>query len=152
MYKFSKKELTGSLFCPLLTFFWGLFNSLYAIGNGLEFTGKGIFRLSLIGAMAVGGVLCAALTLAFDIHTEYYLDKRLILIAAVFVFHNIINRFMAGSSLFYIVLFLLVGAAAYIVLFVKIRDINTDPGELTILILSDPVLYWTVYWTLLYLK
>ena len=150
--QFTKKQLLCSLLCPALTFLWGLFNALYAVAGGLEFTGKGIFRLSLIAAMAIGGVLSAVLTLAFDIHTEYYLDKRLILIFAVFVFHSIINRFMVGSDLFYIVLFLMVGAAAYIVLFVKIRDINTDFGELAVIILSDPVLYWTAYWTLLYLK
>lgn len=150
MTKFSKKELAGSLCCPTLTFLWGLFYTLYSLGNGLEFTGRGLFRWSFIGAMAVGGILCAVLTLAFDIHTEYYLDKRLILIAAVFVFHIIISRFMVSSNLFYLVLYLLVGVVAYVVLFVKIRDVNTDPGELTILILSDPVLYWTLCYALQY--
>lgn len=148
--KFSKKELAGSLCCPALSFLWGLVRFLNAIGSGLEFTGIGLFRWSFIGAMLIGGVLCAVLTAAFDIHTEYYLEKRPILIAAVFVFQVIIARFSVSGNIFYIVLYLLVGVAAYAVLFAKIRDVNTDPGELAVLVLSDPILYWTVSLTLQY--
>ena len=50
---------------------------------------------------------CTVLTLKLDIHTEYYLGKRLILIAAVAVFHGIISRFMLSSNIFYIVLYAL---------------------------------------------
>ncbi len=150
MTNFNKKELAGSLCCPILTFLWGCVGFLYAVGNGLDFAGKGLFRLSFIGAMAVGGILCAVLTLRFDIHTEYYLDKRLVLIAAVFAFHVIISRFMVSSNIFYLVLYILVGVIACVIQLTKIRDVNTDRGELTILVLSDPILYWTIYWTLHY--
>ena len=102
--------------------------------------------------MAVGGILCTVLTLRFDIHTEYYLGKRLILIAAVFVFHGIISRFTLSSNICYIVFYALIGVIAGVIMFTKIRDVNTDWGELTILVLSDPILYWTVYWIVLFLK
>lgn len=143
MRNFSKKGLAGSLCCPIISFLWGAVRALDALVHGLEFTDKGLFRMSFLAAVLVGGILSVILTLAFDIHTEYYLDKRLILIAAVFVFRVIIGRFMVGSNLFYTVLYLLVGVVAYAVLFTKIRDVNTDFGEMTVLILSDPILYWT---------
>ena len=144
MKNFSQKSLAGSLCCPVISFLWGSVRALDALAHGLDFTGNGLFRMSFLGAVLIGGILSAVLTLAFDIHTEYYLDKRLILITAVFAFRVIISMFMVGSSLFYSVLYLLVWGVAYIVLFTKIRDVNTDFGEMTVLILSDPILYWTV--------
>lgn len=107
-------------------------------------------RLTYIAAILIGGILCAVLSLAADIHTEYYLGKRLILIAAVFVFRQIIMRFMVSSNLFYIVLFLILAGISYIVLFTKIRDVNTDLGEMTVILLSDPELYWVISDTLMF--
>lgn len=101
-------------------------------------------RLTYIAAILIGGILCAVLSLAADIHTEDYLEKRLILIAVVFVFRQIILRFMVSSDMFYIVLFLILAGISYIVLFTKIRDVNTDLGEMTVILLSDPVFYWIV--------
>lgn len=147
---FSKKELAGSLCCPILSFLWGFIRFLNAVGYDPEFMGADLFCMSFFGAMLIGGIFCVVLTLAFGIHTEYYLSKRLILIAAVFVFHTIIGRFSVNSYIFYFVLYLLVGIAAYIILFAKIRDENTDLVEITVLVLSDPILYWTLYWTLQY--
>lgn len=147
--RFSGKELVGSLFCPALSFVWGLIRFLDAFAHGAEFTGKGLFRMSFFAAMLIGGILSAVLTLAFDIHTECYLDKRLLLIAAVFVFHGIVGRFMISSNMVLLALYMLVSIVAFIVEFTKIRDINTDFGELAVIILSDPVLYWTIYWFVL---
>lgn len=147
MTNFNKKQLADSLFCPILTFLWGAVRCIIPFGSIPDFSSKNVYGLSFIAAMAVGGVLCVILTLALDIHTEYYLEKRLILIAAVFVFHIVIARFSVSSNMFYVVSYLLVGVIAYIVMFVKIRDVNTDFGEMTILVLSDPILYWTVYQT-----
>lgn len=151
MERFSKKELAGSLFCPIMSFLWGLIRFLNAVGSGLKLTGTGSFRLSFIGAMVIGGVLCTVLTLMLDIHTESYLNKRLILIAAVFISHVIIGRFTLSSYMFYFVAYLFVGIIAYIVLFTKIRDVNTDLGEMTILLLSDSILYWTLSQALEYI-
>lgn len=150
MTNFTKKQLAKSLCCPIMTFLWGFVGCIDALIYSLEFTSNGIFRWCFIAAIAVGGVLCTYLTLKIDIHTEYYLDKRLMLIAVVFVFHVIISRFMISNEIFYIVLYMLVGIIAYIVQFTQIRDENTDLGELTIIVLSDPILYWTMYWILIY--
>lgn len=151
MSDFTKKQLAGSLCCPVLCFIWGLIRSLYDFSWGAEFTGKGIFRMSYLAAVLIGGIISAVLTLGFKIHTEYYLDKRLIVIAAVFVFHGIIGRFMLESVIILLIMYMVVSATALVVEFVKIHDANTDWGERTVLILSDPIIYWTAYWLVLYI-
>ncbi len=151
MSDFTKKQLAGSLCCPVLCFLWGLIRSLYDLSWGAEFTGKGIFRMSYLAAVLIGGIISAVLTLGFKIHTEYYLDKRLIVIAAVVVFHGIVSRFMFDSYIILLIMYMVVSAAALVVEFVKIHDVNTDWGERTVLILSDPIIYWTAYWLVLYI-
>ncbi|MDE7229343.1 MAG: hypothetical protein K2N56_02580 [Oscillospiraceae bacterium] len=151
MSDFTKKQLAGSLCCPVLCFLWGLIRSLYDLSWGAEFSGKGIFRMSYLAAVLVGGIISAVLTLGFKIHTEYYLDKRLIVIAVVIVFHGIVSRFMFSNTVILLVMYMAVSAAALVVEFVKIHDVNTDRGERTVLILSDPIIYWTAYWLVLYI-
>ncbi len=144
MKNFSGKQLAGSLFCPALSFLWGLVRLIDTLASGTGFTGKNLFRITFFGAVLIGGVLCTVLTLAFDIHTEYYLGKRSILLFAVIAFRAVISRFMVSNLMILLVLYLLVGIAAYIIIFAVIRDGNTDPGELTVLVLSEPTLYWTI--------
>lgn len=151
MRDFTEKQLVGSLCCPALCFLWGMLRSLYDLSWGAEFTGKGIFRISYLAAVLIGGIISAVLTLRLKIHTEYYLDKRLILIAVVFVFHGIVGRFMFSNAVILLIMYMAVSVVAFIVEFVKIHDVNTDWGERVILILSDPILYWTAYWFVLYI-
>lgn len=151
MSDFTKKQLAGSLCCPVLCFLWGLIRSLYDLSWGAEFTGKGIFRMSYLAAVLIGRIISAVLTLGLKIHTEYYLDKRLIVIAAVLVFHGIVSRFMFDSYIIPLIMYMVVSATALVVEFVKIHDVNTDWGERTVLILSDPIIYWTAYWLVLYI-
>lgn len=144
MKNFSGKQLAGSLFCPALSFLWGLVRLIDTLASGTGFSGIQLFRITFFGAVLIGGVLCTVLTLAFDIHTEYYLEKRLILLFAVVAFRAVISRIMVSNILVWLVLYLLVGIAAYIIMFAVIRDVNTDSGELTVLVLSEPTLYWTI--------
>lgn len=150
MNKFSGKGLAASLCCPAISFLWGMMGSLNALSWGGEFVGKGIFRVSFICAMLTGGILPALLTLRLDIHTEYYLQNRLIIMAVTFVFHAIASRFTLESTMILLALYMTVSAAAFVAEFIKVRDENTTPGEGVILILSDPIVYWTLYWLLLW--
>ncbi len=144
MKNFSGKQLAGSLFCPALLFLWGLIRLIDTLASGTGFSGSQLFRITFFGAVLIGGVLCTVLTLAFDIHTEYYLEKRLVLIFGVVAYRAVISRFMVSNVMVWLVLYLLVGIAAYIIIFAVIRDVNTDFGELSVLVLSDPILYWTM--------
>lgn len=150
MSDFTKKQLVGSLCCPVLCFLWGAIRFINDLSWGADFSGKGIFRMSYFAAMLIGGIIPAIMTLAFKIHTEYYLDKRLIAIAAVVVFHGIVGRFMFSSNIIPLIMYTTVGAVAIVVEFVKIHNVNTGWGERIVLILSDPIIYWTAYWFVLF--
>ncbi len=150
MKRFSGNGLVASLCCPALSLLWGLMRFIYDLSWGADFGGRGIFRISYFFAILIGGFLSAILTLTFDIHTEYYLNKRLLIIIAVYVFHGIVGRFSFESNIVMLVLYMMVSVVAFVVQFCKVRDVNTDVGEGAILIISDPILYWTIYWFLLY--
>lgn len=151
MVKFSGKGLAASLFCPALSLLWGMIRLIYDLSWGAEFTGKGVFRVSYFGALLIGGVLSAILTLTLDIHTEQYLARRSIVIIGVFVFHNIVSMFMLENGMVLLAMYMTVSAVGFIVQFKWVRDMNSGLGESVILIISDPVVYWTLYWLLLYL-
>lgn len=149
MYKFDKKELIGSLCCPILTFLWGSIRSLVDLSWGANFTGKGSFRLTAFVAIVFGGILPFILTLALKIHTEQYLKKRIITIVIVYVANSFIGHI--GVPVVMFVFNMLVGIGAVIYQIIKVQDEDTSSGERAVFMLSDPIVYWTVYWFLFYI-
>lgn len=144
MREFEKKELIGSLFCPALTLLWGTLRILLDSSWGAEFTGRGSFRLTTFVAVFIGGILPIIMTLAGKIHTEQYLIKRLITIVIVYVITGFIG--LIGYPVIMFPLEMLVYIGAIICQIMKVQNENTSGGERAVLILSDPIVYWTVYW------
>ena len=144
MQGFTKRELIGSLFCPALTILWGGVRFLVDLTCGLKFTGEGSFRLTAIFAVFIGGILPVILTLTHKIHTEQYLKKRIITIIAVYVANGFIGLF--GNGVTMLALYMIVGIGAVLFQILKIQDENTLGKERVVLILSDPIVYWTIYW------
>ena len=149
MRGFEKKELIGSLFCPVLTLLWGLIRGLVDFSWGAEFTGRGSFRLTAFVAILIGGILPVIMTLAGKIHTEKYLKKRLIIIVIVYVVTGFINQIGYPVILFAYDMLVYIGAIIYQVRRVQNKD--TSGGERAVLILSDPIVYWTIYWFVFWL-
>ena len=118
------------------------------LSSGADFTGKGSFRLTALIAILVGGILPVILTLARKIHTEQYLKKRIITIVIVYVANGFIGHI--GIPVVSVVLYMLVGVGAVIYQIIKVQDEDTSGGERIVLMLSDPIIYWTLYWFLLY--
>ena len=143
MYNFTRKELVGSLCCPALTILWCIIRVLTDLSWGAEFTGKGFFRLTPFIAFFVGGFLPIILTLACKIHTEHYLKKRLILIVIVYVFNGFIG--LIGVPVVMFALYMTVGIGAVIYQLLKVQDEDTSGGERAVIMLSDPIVYWTIY-------
>lgn len=73
------------------------------------------------------------------------------MIIGVFVFHNIVSMFMLENGMVLLAMYMTVSVVGFIVQFKWVRDMNSGLGESVILIISDPVVYWTLYWLLLYL-
>lgn len=149
MYKFDKKKLIGSLCCPILTFLWGSIRLLSDLSWGADFTGKSSFRLTSFIAIIFGGILPVILTLTREIHTERYLKKRLIVIVLVYLVNMINNNITV--PVFAFVGYMIVGVGAMMFQILKVQDEDTSGGERAVLILSDPIVYWTIYWFMLYI-
>lgn len=142
MRNFSKGELAGSLAVPMLTFLWGLIYTISRLSTGAEFLGKGSSHLAYPLAMIFGGALPVFLTLKFKIHTEDYLKKRLILIIIIRVIFGFIGHI--GKIMPMFIFYMLFGVGAIIFEVFKIQDESTTGGERAVLMLSDPIIYWTL--------
>ncbi len=142
MKDFSLKELAGSLAVPILTFLWGLLNVRY-MSWGADFWGENLSGIAYPLAMISGGALPIFLTLKYKIHTEDYLKKRLIFIIPVFIIFNVVAvSFLALMWKFF--LFILLGVGSIIFEIFKVQEEYTTNKERAVLMLSDPVIYWTL--------
>ena len=157
MFYFTKKELLMSLCCPAITALWGLFHMFLDFPWGRDFSEKGFLLLlnpgtggfPLIGLAAVlfGGVLPAYLTLSHKIHTENHLIIRLIVIAAIFGVNEFIKRASVpyATVVTYFALHMIFNVSAVLIQILTLKKQDTPPGEMAVLILSDPILYWTIF-------
>lgn len=131
-------ELASSLAVPIMTFLWGL---LYIdrLSWGVEFFSDVAYPLAIV----LGGALPIFLTLKYKIHTEDYLKKRLIFIIVIFIIFSLIGSgFLKIMWRFFI--YILVGVGTIIFEVFKVQEEYTTSGERAVLILSDPIVYWTV--------
>lgn len=103
--------------------------------------------------LLVGGVLPIVLTLRFKNRTDSYFVMRLIVIVVVFFLNRLIERyaFPGETTVTFFLLHLIVNVAAVllqILMFKKLGD--TTKGELAVIALSDPCLWWAVHYLVLY--
>lgn len=143
MNDFSKKELAGSLAIPILTLLYGLIFTVNCLSWSADFWVKCIYGFAYPLAIILGGALPIFLTLKYKIHTEDYLKKRLIFIIPVFIIYTLLgSSFLAIMWKFF--LYILLGIGSIIFEIFMIQDESTTGGERTVLMLSDPIIYWTL--------
>lgn len=109
---------------------------------GADFTGRGSFRLSYFAAILIGGILPIILTLAGKIHTEQYLKKRLITIVTVYVLTGFVSMIVYTVIMYPLQMLVYIGALIY--QFMRVQDEDTSGGERAVIMLSDPIVYWTI--------
>ncbi len=142
MRNFSKAELAGSLAIPVLTFLWGLTYTINRLSWGAEFLENGSSHLAYPIAMIFGGALPIFLTLKYKIHTEDYLKKRILLIIFIRIVFSLIG--MIGKVMPMFIYYMPFGIGAIIFEVFRIQDEGTTGGERAVLMLSDPIIYWTI--------
>lgn len=151
MNSFSKKDLLMSLVCPFLCFLWGVAHITIGLIDDYSFieffTGKYFPNSICFAAVLVGGILSAVLTLTLKIHTESYLLKRLAVIGAVIILHQVLLFLIMNALIFELVLSL-AGIAAVIYQILKVQNEDTSVGQRAVIMMSDPVLYCMIYWFL----
>ena len=157
---FTKKELIMSLFCPVIILLWGAYEFVFGIPWGRSLA-EVCFRgwLDLLIALVkllVGGVLPIVLTLRLKIRTDSYFWMRLIVIVVVYFLNRLIEGyaipfFSGDMTVTVFLLHLIVNVAAVIlqILLFKRLD-NITKGELAVIALSDPCLWWAVHFFLMY--
>ncbi len=143
MRDFSKAELAGSLAVPILTFVWGLICTIDRMRWGGGVLGNSGFNLIYPLTIIFGGALPIFLTLKYKIHTEDYLKKRIIFIIPVFIIYTLISgSFLKVMWRFF--LYILLGTGIIIFEVFKIQDESTTGKERAVLMLSDPIIYWSL--------
>lgn len=115
---------------------------------------SGGFPLIGLAAALVGGVLPVVLTLRLKIHTEKYLVPRLIIIVVIFVCNRFIrNLFIpGGTDVSSFVLYMIFNVGAVLIQILKVHKEDTLPEERAVLIISDPILYWAIYYLAYYME
>lgn len=154
---FTKKELVMSLCCPAITFLWGLLLFIidFPWGKALSENGVSLLLPPIIGLAAalVGGALPVVLTLRLKIHTEKYLIPRLIIIVVIFVCNRFIrNLFIpGGTNVSTFVLYMVFNVGAVLIQILKVHKKDAPPEERAVFIISDPILYWALYFLAYYM-
>lgn len=105
-----------------------------------------VFLFSYLSAI-LGGVISILFTIILCINTNRYFLKRLAVVGIVCAIHQVIIGFSTGS----IIVVLIAGVAGVVYQVVKIQDETTTSKERTVLMLSDPLIYWSINWLVLML-
>lgn len=141
-------ELLRSLFFPVITLLWGvsyLVNDYINAGGNEAFSGLRVLFLFPYIAGILGGILSISFTLFLRINTSRYFLKRLIVLGIIFVIYQVMM--MTFLSVYFIAtVFIAAGVAGVIYQILKIQDEDTTPKERAVLLLSDPIIYWIVFW------
>lgn len=157
---FTKKELILSLFFPVILFLWGVLDFVLGIPWGWDLAEVG-FRgwLDLLIALArllVGGVLPIVLTLRFKIRTDSYFLMRLIVVVVVYFLNRLIEGyaipfFSGDMTVTVFLLHMIVNVAAVLLQILMFKRLdNITKGELAVIALSDPCVWWAVHYFLMY--
>lgn len=148
-----------SLCCPVLTFLGGCLMFFIDFPWGRDFTAENGFLLLLfpnnggfplvdLAAVLIGGILPAVLTLRLKIHTEKYLIKRLIIIVVIFAVNRFIRNLLVpgNSDGPHLILYMIFNVGAVLIQVLAVQKEDTLAGERAVLMLSDPIVYWAIYY------
>lgn len=145
MMKYENRwEMLRSLFFPVITLLWGAsYLVMDCISTGLS--GLRILFLFPYIASILGGILSILFTLFLGINTSRYFFKRLMVLGVNFVIYKVMMMTIVGVD-FMAAVFIAAGVASVIYQILKIQDEDTTSKERAVLFLSDPIIYWIVFW------
>lgn len=144
MGRIERKALITSLIFPAVVFLWGairLITDLLFAGGIDAFKGLGVVRFAYFPAM-LGGVLSALITLIFKINTERYFMKRFVVVAIVCAIYQVVISLSTAPM----IIITLSGISGVIYQIVRVQDEDSTGSERVALMLSDPLIYWSIYW------
>lgn len=143
----SKKEIIKSLVFPIVSFLWGSYEVIFSflLGTwGEDFNAKYAVFLIIYIAAVLGGIVSALLTLLAHVNTSRYFFKRLVIAVIVYLIRHYeeIFKFKPIPMPMPAILIIEIAFAVYEV--IRVWDNKTTVGERFVLILSDPIIYWSI--------
>lgn len=143
MKDFLRSELIKSLFFPALCGLWAVVRFVNDLSWGADFSAIFFFQpMSYAAAAIFGCAIPIILTLKRNVHTEDYFKKRLIILVVMCAGLSFLNMIM--DPFLYTLYYLIFGVGSVIFQVFKVQCEDTPAGERAVLILSDPVIYWTI--------
>lgn len=151
MKDFLRIELIKSLIFPGLCALWVIVRFVSELFGGVNFLAGNYFRpISYTCALVFGCGVPVLLTLTRNVHTERYLKKRLIILVVMYVGLSFLNLISEPVLFAFYYLFFGVGSVVFQVF--KVQEEDTPAAERAVLMLSDPVIYWTIFHVIHYTK
>ncbi len=149
MKDFLRVELIKSLFFPGLCALWVIVRFFSELSGGVNFLAENFCRpISYGSALIFGCGLPVLLTLSRNIHTERYLKKRLIFFGVAYVGLSFLN--LISEPVLYAFYYLFFGVFFVVFQVFKVQEEDTPAAERAVLMLSDPVIYWTMFQVISY--
>lgn len=144
MKDFLRIELIKSLIFPGLCALWVIVRFFAELDGGVNFLAGCFCRpISYTAALVFGCGVPVLLTLSRNVHTERYLKKRLIILVVTYVALSFLN--LIGVPLLYAFYYLFFAVFSVVFQVFKVQEEDTPPAERAVLMLSDPVIYWTLF-------
>lgn len=142
--KLTRRQLICSLACPAVCFLWGSLYIVVYLANGSLFTNQPLADCGYFASIVLGGIVPALITVIGKVDTESYLKQRGFIILVVFAAFRAMTIGAMKPIHFY--LYIAIGLAAILYQILHVQDELTTHSERAVLILSDPVIYWTFNW------
>lgn len=149
MKDFLRIELIKSLFFPGLCALWVIVRFFSELSGGVNFPAGNFCRpISYGSALIFGCGVPVLLTLSRNVHTERYLKKRLIILVVAYVALSLLN--LISEPVLYAFYYLFFGVFFVVLQVFKVQEEDTPAAERAVLMLSDPVIYWTMFQVISY--
>lgn len=129
---------------PAVCFLWGAVYIVVYLFNGSLFTNQPLADCGYFASIVLGEIVPALITVIGKVDTESYLEQRGFIIIVVFVAFNAMTIGSLKPIHFY--LFTAIGLAAILYQILHVQDELTTCAERAVLMLSDPIIYWTFNW------
>lgn len=144
MKDFLRIELIKSLIFPGLCALWVIVRSIAEIDGGVNLLAENFCRpISYTAALLFGCGLPVLLTLTRNVHTERYLKKRLIILVVTYVALSFLN--LINVQFLFAIYYLFFAVFSVVFQVFKVQEEDTPAAERAVLMLSDPVIYWTIF-------
>lgn len=138
-----KKNLVLSLIFPAIIFCAGMYYFLKQLPRSLLMRDDPIIHELVFAVIVLGGVLPAVLTIKLNIDTSEYLEVRLKSTALIYIADTFISQ--RGVNIVVAIFVSVLCAAELFYQLLEIQDDWTTGGERAVLMLSDPIFYYSAY-------